>query len=55
LARAYADRALALLREAVKRGLKDAPMEQDTDLDPLRARHDFRDRVRELAAVPGRP
>jgi tetratricopeptide (TPR) repeat protein len=39
----YADRAMELLRQAVKAGYKDAArMKQDTDLDPLRGRDDFK-------------
>jgi tetratricopeptide (TPR) repeat protein len=43
LARDYADRALAVLRQAVEKGYKDvANMEKDPDLNPLRQRDDFR-------------
>ncbi len=43
LATSYADRALALLRQAVARGYKDAAhMKQDADLRPLRGREEFR-------------
>ena len=41
--REYADRAMELLRVAVKAGWKDAEhMKTDTDLDPLRDRDDFK-------------
>jgi WD40 repeat protein len=41
--REYADRAMELLRNAVTAGYKDAGhMKQDTDLDPLRGRADFK-------------
>jgi tetratricopeptide (TPR) repeat protein len=56
LARGYADRAMTLLRRAVQQGFKDsAHMKKDTDLDPLRARDDFRKLLQELEAVPGQP
>jgi serine/threonine-protein kinase len=43
LAHQYADRAVALLRQAVAKGWKDAAhMKRDPDLDPLRDRADFR-------------
>ena len=43
LARGYAERALALLRQAVQRGFKDAArMKKDPDLEPLRTRDDFK-------------
>jgi tetratricopeptide (TPR) repeat protein len=43
LAQRYADRALALLLQAVSRGYKDAAhMKKDPDLEPLRARPDFK-------------
>jgi hypothetical protein len=43
LAEGDADRALALLRQAVARGYKDtAHMKKDADLQPLRAREDFK-------------
>jgi hypothetical protein len=42
LAQSYAERALALLRQAVERGFKDATqMKQDPDLEPLRTRKEF--------------
>jgi serine/threonine protein kinase len=45
----YADAALKLLREAVSKGFQDVVhMKQDTDLDPLRPREDFRKLVAEL-------
>ena len=46
----YADRAMALLNEAVKEGYQDAAhMKEDSDLDTLRAREDFRKLLAELA------
>jgi tetratricopeptide (TPR) repeat protein len=45
----YADRAMDLLRQAVKAGWNDAAhMQKDTDLDPLRGREDFRKLLAEL-------
>jgi serine/threonine-protein kinase len=45
----YAERALALLREAVVKGYKDFDhLKKDTDLDPLRARPEFQELLREL-------
>jgi hypothetical protein len=42
LAQSYADRAMALLRQSVARGYKDAAhMKKDPDLEPLRARQEF--------------
>jgi tetratricopeptide (TPR) repeat protein len=47
---AYADRAMELLRVAVKAGFKDAShMARDKDLDPLRGREDFKKLLAELA------
>jgi tetratricopeptide (TPR) repeat protein len=44
LARRYADRAMALLGQAVQTGWKDvAVLKNDTALDPLRARQDFQE------------
>jgi hypothetical protein len=49
LARSYADRALALLRQAVARGYKDtARMKQNPDLKPLQARDEFRKLLADL-------
>jgi tetratricopeptide (TPR) repeat protein len=49
LAQSYADRAVALLAQAVARGYKDAAhMKKDTDLDPLRAREDFKKLLADL-------
>ena len=46
----YADQAMAMLRDAVAKGYKDADhMQTDKDLDPLRAREDFKTMVAELA------
>ena len=45
----YADRAMALLQQAVKAGWKDAAhLKTDTDLDPLRDRADFMKLVADL-------
>jgi hypothetical protein len=45
----YADRAMELLRKAVKAGFKNAShMKKDTDLDPLRDRADFKKLLGEL-------
>ena len=47
----YADQAMAMLRDAVAKGYKDADhMQTDKDLDPLRAREDFKTVVAELEA-----
>jgi serine/threonine-protein kinase len=49
VAKEYADRAMAALRQAVSRGYKDvAHMKKDGDLDPLRPREDFRELLAEL-------
>ncbi len=49
LAQSYADRALALLRQAVARGFKDvARMKKDADLEPLRTREEFKKVLAEL-------
>jgi serine/threonine protein kinase/tetratricopeptide (TPR) repeat protein len=49
LARAYADRALALLRQAVESGFKDAGrLKKDPGLEPLRAREEFGKLVADL-------
>jgi eukaryotic-like serine/threonine-protein kinase len=49
LAKNYADRAITLLRQAVTRGFKDAAhMKKDPDLEPLRAREDFKKLLAEL-------
>jgi hypothetical protein len=46
----YADRAMELLRRAVKAGYKDAAqVAKDRDLDPVRARDDFKKLLAELA------
>src|SRR5207302_2728442 len=53
LAQSYADRALALLRQAVALGFKDAAqLKKDPDLEPLRAREEFRKLVTDLEAKP---
>jgi hypothetical protein len=54
----YADRAVAVLREAVANSYQDAAhIKQDSDLDALRARADFQKLVAELEAKarPGAP
>jgi hypothetical protein len=49
----YGDQAMAMLRDAVAKGYKDAAhMKKDTDLDPLRSRDDFKKLVAELEAPP---
>jgi hypothetical protein len=49
MAQFYGDEAMKLLREAVKRGFKDAAhMKEDSDLDPLRSRKDFQTLLAEL-------
>jgi hypothetical protein len=48
-AKLYGEAAMKLLREAVRKGWKDAMhMKKDTDLDPLREREDFKRLVAEL-------
>ena len=50
----YADQAMAMLRDAVAKGYKDADhMKKDKDLDPLREREDFKNVVAELEARGG--
>ena len=52
----YADRAMELLRQAVKDGFKDvARMKKDTDLDPLRGREDFTNLLAELEVRAKQP
>jgi tetratricopeptide (TPR) repeat protein len=52
-AQAYADRALATLRQAVQNGYQDiANMKSDTDLDPLRVRPEFQKLLKDLEARP---
>jgi hypothetical protein len=47
----YADRAMELLRHAVRAGYKDAPqMNKDTKLNALRDRQDFQKLVAEVEA-----
>jgi serine/threonine protein kinase/tetratricopeptide (TPR) repeat protein len=51
LAQGYADRALALLRQAIALGFNDAAhLKEDPDLDPLRAREEFGKLVTDLEA-----
>jgi serine/threonine protein kinase/tetratricopeptide (TPR) repeat protein len=48
----YGDQAMAMLRDAVAKGYKDAAhMKKDTDLDRLRSREDFKKLVAELEAA----
>ena len=48
----YADQAMAMLRDAVAKGYKNADdMKTDKDLDPLREREDFKKVVAELEAA----
>jgi serine/threonine protein kinase/tetratricopeptide (TPR) repeat protein len=55
LARGYSDQALALLRQAVTRGFKDAArMKKDPDFEPLRDREEFRKLLASLEAGSGR-
>ncbi len=54
LARAYGDRALDLLRQAVARGYKDANhLRRSPELEPLRSRDDFKRLLGELEARTG--
>ncbi len=47
----YADRAMAMLKQAVTAGWKDAAhIRKDTDLDPLRQREDFNKLLAEMEA-----
>jgi serine/threonine-protein kinase len=56
LARSYADRAMALLRQAVAAGYKDAEhMKKDKDIDPLRGREDFKKMLADVEAKAGSP
>ena len=54
---AYADRAMDLLRKAVRAGYNDAAhMARDSDLDPIRGREDFKKLIEGLAKrSPGQP
>jgi tetratricopeptide (TPR) repeat protein len=55
LAQNYADRALALLRQAIVRGYEDpAHMKKVPDLQPLRARDDFKKLLADLEARSGK-
>jgi serine/threonine protein kinase len=54
--REYADRAMELLRKAANAGYNDAGhMKQDSDLDPLRSREDFKLLLREIEAKKSAP
>jgi hypothetical protein len=51
----YADRAMELLRQAIRAGYKDAAqIKKDVALDPLRDRADFKKLLTELEAKPER-
>src|SRR5262249_45517981 len=51
LARAYADRAMSLLRSAVRHGFKDgAKLKKNPALDSIRSRDDFQKLLQELDA-----
>jgi tetratricopeptide (TPR) repeat protein len=55
-AREHADQAMDLLRQAVEKGYKDADhMKQDTDLDALRQRDDFKKLLADLEAPAPNP
>jgi serine/threonine-protein kinase len=52
-AQAYADRALATLRQAVQNGYRDtAHIKKDPDLDPLRSHPEFQKLLQEMEAKP---
>ena len=52
----YADQAMAMLRDAVAKGYKDAAhLKTDKDLDPIREREDFKKVVAELEAAKEAP
>jgi hypothetical protein len=52
----YARQAVALLREAVRHGFRDAEqLRRDADLAPLRDEDDFRALLAELEQTPARP
>jgi tetratricopeptide (TPR) repeat protein len=54
--RGYADRAVELLRQAVAAGFKDLKkLRENPDLDPLRARDDFKQMLAELAEKANAP
>jgi tetratricopeptide (TPR) repeat protein len=54
--RAYADRAMELLRKAVQAGFgSGAQMAKDADLDPLRDREDYRQLLKDLGAKAPAP
>jgi hypothetical protein len=56
LAKEYADRALAALRQAVTDGYRDsAQVRKETALDPLRGRDDFKKLLADLEKVPAAP
>ena len=51
LAEGYADRAMQMLRAAVKKGFQDAgQMKRDANLSPLRSRDDFKELLADLEA-----
>ena len=52
----YGDQAMARLRDAVAKGYRNASaMKNETDLDPLREREDFKNVVAELEAANEAP
>jgi hypothetical protein len=56
LAKEYADRALAALRQAVPAGYRDAAqVRKETALDPLRGRDDFKKLMADLEKAPAAP
>jgi serine/threonine-protein kinase len=55
LAQKYADRAMTLLRQAVRQGYRDAAhLKKEPSLDSLRGRADFQKLLQELETAPGR-
>jgi hypothetical protein len=53
--RAYGDRAVEMLRQAIANGYRDAlRLEKDTDLDPLRSRRDFKELLEKLHTGKGK-
>ncbi len=52
----YGDQAMAMLRDAIAKGYKDAaPLRTDKELDPIREREDFKKVVAELEAAKEAP
>src|SRR5262249_36091063 len=51
-AKSYADRAMGLLREAIRRGYRDTKtLTTDSDFEPLRGRPDFQQLIRDLSTT----